>query len=235
MTFAATQGLTVDRGFLLIDDGSARETVYPAATRHRAAIDVYVNRSPLVFDIAERRPEDEAERPVTDSDVRAYLAERWSRSEPKETAVDYVTDGERQDMRQDAQHRQRGAEETRQETAGDRRAANDNAIVHIAQDIRHAVNDWRFGAAVDAFAAERGEVIAAWDALRACFWNEGGAVALSPAFRENLDRHGALMKQAASFGVRPEPSNGFCRSAPASATASCGRCATCMPGPATGP
>ena len=58
MTIASAQGLTVDRAFLLADDRPARETIYPAATRHREGLDVYVNRSPLVFDIAERRPED---------------------------------------------------------------------------------------------------------------------------------------------------------------------------------
>ena len=83
MTIASAQGLTVDRAFLLADDRPARETIYPAATRHREALDVYVNRAPLAFDIAERRPEDQADMPVTDSDVRAYLAERWSRSQPQ--------------------------------------------------------------------------------------------------------------------------------------------------------
>ena len=73
MTIASAQGLTVDCAFLLVDERPARETIYPAATRHREALDVYVNRAPLAFDIAEHRPEDEAERPVLDSDVRAYL------------------------------------------------------------------------------------------------------------------------------------------------------------------
>ena len=45
--------------------------------------------------------------------------------------------------------------------------------------------------------------MAAWDELRARVRDEGEAVALSPAFRETLDRHGALMKQAASFRARP--------------------------------
>ena len=76
--------------------------------------------------------------------------------------------------------------------------------MRIAQEIRHAVNGWRHGAAVDAFAAERNEVLAAWDALRARAREEGDAVALSPTFRETLDRHGALMKQVASFKARPQ-------------------------------
>ena len=204
MTIASAQGLTVDRAFLLADDRPARETIYPAATRHREALDLYVNRAPIAFDIAEHRPEDEAERPVLDSDVRAYLAERWSRSQPKEAALDYVSDGMWRDAREDARHRGRGDGETRQGTAEAHAAANDNALVRIAQEVRHAVNGWRHGAAVDAFAAERNEVLAAWDELRERAREEGEAVALNPAFRETLDRHGALMKQAASFRARPQ-------------------------------
>ena len=224
MTIASAQGLTVDRAFLLIDDRPSRETVYPAATRHREGIDVYVNRAPVVFDIAESLPEDEAERPVTDSDVRAYLAERWSRSQPKEAALDYVTDGMWRDASEGAQLRaQRGgpagigngggrSNGRQHDGPGDGQgeateaiaAANDNAIVRIANEIRHAVNGWRHGGTVDAFAAERTEVMAAWDELRQKVRDQGDAVALTPAFRETLDRHGALMKQATSFRRRPQ-------------------------------
>ena len=203
MTIASAQGLTVDRAFLLVDDRPARETIYPAATRHREALDVYVNRSPIAFDIAEHRPEDEAEQPVLDSDVRAYLAERWSRSQPKEAALDYISEGAWRDAREDARHG-RGAGEARQGTAEAHAAANDNALVRIAQEIRYAVNGWRHGAAVDAFAAERTDVLAAWDELRERARDEGEAVALSPAFRQTLDRHGALMKQARVFRAKPQ-------------------------------
>ena len=65
------------------------------------------------------------------------------------------------------------------------------------------MNGWRFGAAVDAFAVERAEVLAAWDDLRGRVRDEGEAVALSPAFRETLDLHGALMKRAEVFRARP--------------------------------
>ena len=216
MTIASAQGLTVDRAFLLADERPARETIYPAATRHREGIDIYVNRSPLAFDIAEHRPEDEADLPVTASDVRAYLAERWSRSQPKEAALDYITDGEWRDAREGARAgvgnggsrtdaRQHGGLGNGQGEAAEAvAAANDNAIVRIANEIRHAVNGWRHGAAVDAFAAERAEVLAAWDELRERTSEEGDTVALSPAFREALDRHGALMKQARLFRARPQ-------------------------------
>ena len=222
MTIASAQGLTVDRAFLLVDDRPSRETIYPAATRHREGIDVYVNRSPIVFDIAESLPEHEAERPVTDGDVRAYLAERWARSRPKEAALDYIADGMWRDAREGTRanfekgrSQLRGAGhdspgEGRKESAEDhaaaatQAAANDNAIVRIAQEIRHAVNSWRHGAVVDAFAAERTEVLEAWDELRQRVRDQGDAVALSPAFRETLGRHGALLKQAASFRRRPQ-------------------------------
>ena len=46
--------------------------------------------------------------------------------------------------------------------------------------------------------------MASWDELRAQAREEGEAVALSPAFRETLDRNGALLKQAASFRSRPK-------------------------------
>ena len=50
LTIASAQGLTVDRTFLLADARPARETIYPAATRHRDGLDIYVNRVPLALD-----------------------------------------------------------------------------------------------------------------------------------------------------------------------------------------
>ena len=232
MTIASAQGLTVDRAFLLVDDRPSRETIYPAATRHRDGIDVYVNRSPLVVDIADGRTEDQADMPVANSDIRAYLAERWSRSQPKEAALDYIAEGAWRDARtrtpfgaklggrtgigtgsasgaassaaRPAGTKHYGVNEAQPESIEAQAVANDNAIVRIAQDVRHAVNGWRHGAAVDAFAAERTHVLAAWDELRERARSEGNAVALSPAFRETLDRHAVLMKQAAMFSGKPQ-------------------------------
>ena len=202
LTIASAQGLTVDRTFLLTDARPARETIYPAATRHREALDIYVNRAPLVFDITERRPEDQADKPVMDTDIRAHLAKRWARSQPKEAALDYIADGAWRDPREDVR-KDRAAGEARMETGETRPPANDNALIRIAGEIRHAALCWRHGAAVDAFAAERGEVLTAWDELRERTRAVGDAVALSPAFRETLDRHAALLKQAAPFRARP--------------------------------
>ena len=206
LTIASAQGLSVDRAFLLADARPARETIYPAATRHREALDIYVNRAPLVFDITERRPEDQAEQPVTDTDIRAHLAERWARSQPKEAALDYIADGAWRDPREDIR-KDRAAKEARPETSETHPPANDNALIRIAGEIRHTALGWRHGAAVDAFAAERGEVMEAWEKLRERTRAEGDAVALDPAFRETLDRHTVLLKQAAPFRAKPRAFN----------------------------
>ena len=93
LTITSAQGLTVDRTFLLADARPSRETIYPAATRHREGLDIYVNRAPLALDIADRRADNDREVAVTDTEIRTYLAERWSRSQPKEAALDYMADG----------------------------------------------------------------------------------------------------------------------------------------------
>ena len=155
LTITSAQGLTVDRAFLLIDDRPARETIYPAATRHREGLDIYVNRAPLVLAITERRPEDQADRPVMDTDIRAHLADRWSRSQPKEAALDYITDGAWRDQREKAARHARQENGTRA-ADGAVAAANDNALVRIAGEIRHTALGWRHGAAVDALVAGRG-------------------------------------------------------------------------------
>ena len=91
----------MDRTFLLADARPARETIYPAATRHRERLDIYVNRAPLTLDIADRRADNDREVAVTDTEIRAWLAERWSRSQPKEAALDYMADGIWEDRRED--------------------------------------------------------------------------------------------------------------------------------------
>ena len=83
-------------------------------------------------------------------------------------------------------------------------AANDNALVRIAHDMRRTAFAWRHGAAVDAFAAGRQEILASWDELRAQTRERGDAVALTPVYRETLDRHAALLREAEPFRARPE-------------------------------
>ena len=89
LTIASAQGLTADRVFLYADAKPARQTIYPAATRHRERLDFYIDRRPLVLDIIARAPEDAFALEVDDDVILAYLGERWSRGAPKAAALDY--------------------------------------------------------------------------------------------------------------------------------------------------
>ena len=205
LTITSAQGLTVDRTFLLADARPARETIYPAATRHRERLDIYVNRAPLALDIADRRADNDREAAVTDTEIRAYLAERWSRSQPKEAALDYMADGIWQDRREHVREaKSRSSGETRGETGEVRAAANDNTLARIARDVRRTAFGWRHAQTVAAFADGHRQVLAAYDDLRERTRTQGDAVALGGAFRETLNRHAVLLKQADTFHARPD-------------------------------
>ena len=205
MTITSAQGLTVDRTFLLADARPSRETIYPAATRHREKLDIYVNRAPLALDIANRRADNDQEVAVTDTGIRAYLAERWSRSQLKEAALDYMADGVWEDRREGVREdRSRSSGEAQGETGEVRAAANDNALARIARDVRRTAFGWRHAQTVAAFADGRREVLAAYDELRERTRTQGDAVALSGAFQETLTRHAVLLKQAETFRARPD-------------------------------
>ncbi len=202
LTITSAQGLTVDRTFLLADARPSRETIYPAATRHREALDIYVNRAPLALDIADRRADDGRETPVTDTEIREYLAERWSRSQPKEAALDYMADGVWEDRREDVRSEVPG--DVRGVAGDNPSAANGNALARIARDVRRTAFGWRHAQAVASFADGRREVLAAYDDLRERTRIEGDAVALGAAYRETLTRHAVLLKQAEAFRARPD-------------------------------
>ena len=205
LTITSAQGLTVDRTFLLADARPARETIYPAATRHRERLDIYVNRAPLALDIADRRADNDREAAVTDTEIRAYLAERWSRSQPKEAALDYMADGIWEERRENVRDDGSRSPGEAQGEAGDiRAAANDNTLARIARDVRRTTFGWRHAQTVAAFADGRQEVLAAYDDLRERTRTQGDAVALGGAFRETLNRHAVLLKQAETFHARPD-------------------------------
>ena len=205
LTITSAQGLTVDRTFLLADARPARETIYPAATRHREGLDIYVNRAPLFLDIADRRADKDREIAVTDTQIRAYLAERWSRSQPKEAALDYMDNGIWEDRRENVREdRSRSSGETQGEAGDIPAAANDNALARIARDIRRTAFGWRHAQTVTSFVDGRRQVLAAYDELRERTRAEGHSVALTGTFRETLTRHAGLLKQAAAFRARPD-------------------------------
>ena len=204
LTITSAQGLTVDRTFLLADARPSRETIYPAATRHRERLDIYVNRAPLALDIANRRADNDQEVAVTDTGIRAYLAERWSRSQPKEAALDYIADGVWEERRENvAETKSRLPGETQDGAGSVRAVANDNALARIARDVRRTAFGWRHAQTVAAFADRRRQVLAAYDDLRERTRIEGDDVALSGAYRETLTRHAVLLKQAETFRARP--------------------------------
>ena len=204
LTITSAQGLTVDRTFLLADARPSRETIYPAATRHRERLDIYVNRAPIALDIADRRADNDQEVAVTDTGIRAYLAERWSRSQPKEAALDYMADGVWEDRREDVREdRSRSPGEAQGEVGDIRAAANDNALARIARDVRRTAFGWRHAQTVSSFVDGHRHVLAAYDDLRERTRIEGDAVALSGAYRETLTRHAVLLKQAETFRARP--------------------------------
>ena len=204
MTITSAQGLTVDRTFLLADAKPARETIYPAATRHREGLDIYVNRAPLALDIADRRADNDRESAVTDTEIRAYLAERWSRSQPKEAALDYMADGIWEDRRESAREDSaRSPGETQGEAGDIRAAANDNTLARIARDVRRTAFGWRHAQTVASFVDDRREVLASYDDLRERSRAEGDTVALGAAFKKTLTRHAVLLKQAEAFRARP--------------------------------
>ena len=205
LTITSAQGLTVDRTFLLADARPARETIYPAATRHREGLYIYVNRAPLALDIADRRADNDREVAVTDTEIRAWLAERWSRSQPKEAALDYMADGIWEERRENfRENRNRSPGEGQGEVGDIRAAANDNALARIARDVRRTAFGWRHAQTVASFVDGRRQVLAAYDELRERTRAEGDSVALSGAYRETLTRHTVLLKQAAAFRARPD-------------------------------
>ena len=205
LTITSAQGLTVDWTFLLADARPSRETIYPAATRHREGLDIYVNRAPLALDIADRRADNDREMAVTDTEIRAWLAERWSRSQPKEAALDYMADGVWEDRRESAwEDRSRSSGDTRDETGEVRAAANDDALARIARDVRRTAFGWRHAQTVSTFVDGHRQVLAAYDDLRERTRTQGDAVALSGAYRETLTRHAVLLKQAETFRARPD-------------------------------
>ena len=142
----------MDRTFLLADARPARETIYPAATRHREGLDIYVNRAPLALDIADRRADNDREVAVTDTEIRAWLAERWSRSQPKEAALDYMAGDIWEERRENVrENRSRSPGEGQGEVGDIRAAANDNALARIARDVRRTAFGWRHAQAVGSF------------------------------------------------------------------------------------
>ena len=196
LTIASAQGLTVDRCFLLANRRPSRETVYPAATRHRDRLDIYVDRAPVEAAIRARRSEDTAGDPVTDAEVTDHLARAWSRERRKEAAGDYMTPGMKE-----AVFGSRKIEPAH--GAPGRVAANDagdGVLSDLALRIRYGEIEIRHGSTVEGLGkACRGlnKSLAAWDGRRRTEGN--AAVAMDPGFRADLRAAGAVLRAARPY------------------------------------
>ena len=228
MTMNAAQGLTVDRAFVFANQKPSRETIYPAMTRHRERLDVYVDRKPVELDIRNRRNEETAGDPVSNAEILEYLARNWSRSKRKEAAQDYMTGH----MRDRHIHAARSAEEVvRQQRANAPDAvvqtpparrridaegldaaqwlaandAGDGKLARIAASIRYGTIRLRRGHAARSLgeACRRlNRSFSEWDEAR----REAGnaAVAGDPRFRRDLGEAAAILRTARPF-LRGDP------------------------------
>ena len=180
LTMTAAQGLTIDRAFVLADDAPARETIYPAATRHRERLDLYVSREGPLARIKSNMPDQGAglETEITDRDILDHLATRWSRHQPKEAATDYTSD----ELLHEALHstkpiEPKPSEDPQLRTRPDQSALNDNShtlFSWASKQLRRASLEFRYGSTVAMIAQGHREVSAAYDTLRERAREEGG-------------------------------------------------------------
>ncbi len=189
LTITSAQGLTVDAAFLLADSRSARETMYPAATRHRESLNIYVDRNSAAHEVANRRyDQDNADQIVTDDEIVEHLAKSWHRSSPKQAAHDYR-------LRQRRAPRPDGPDPD--PTPGPAPEIDR----HVREDRERAL-ELRYGNEVAAIASGRRQVLQSYAELRARA-AAGENVADEPAFRETIQRHAVLVTAAERFRTRP--------------------------------
>ena len=209
LTMTAAQGITVDRAFVLADDAPARETIYPAATRHRERLDLYVSRDGPLNRIKSNMPDQGAgaENEITDQDILDHLATRWSRHQPKEAATDYTSD----ELLHEALHSTMPAapkpSEDPELQPATKPALNDNShtlFSWASKQLRRATLEFRYGSTVVMIGQGHREVGAAYDTLRERARQEGGRVTLSPAFNNTLLRHAQVLSAAEPFRRDPE-------------------------------
>ena len=226
MTMNAAQGITVDRAFVFANQKPSRETVYPAMTRHRERLDVYIDRKPVELDIRHQRSEDIAADPVTDKDVLEYLARNWSRSRQKEAAQDYMT----AHMRDRYIHPERATEAVTQQRSAEPAAAHDVAmetpaphhridaegldaaqwlsandagdgkLSDIAARIRYSEIQVRHGLAARTLGQACRKLnasLAEWDEARQKTGN--AAVAMNSEFRQDLKEASAILRTVKPF------------------------------------
>ncbi len=209
LTMTAAQGLTVDRAFVLADDAPARETIYPAATRHRERLDLYVSRESPLARIKYNMPDQGAglETEITDQDILDHLATRWSRHQPKEAATDYTSDELLHEALQSTKSRSPKPSQEHQPEPARQPALNDNShtlFSWASKQLRRATLEFRYGSTVAMISQGHREVSAAYHTLRERAREEGDRIALSPAFNNTLLRHAQVLSAAEPYRRDPE-------------------------------
>ena len=198
MTVASSQGRTVDAAFVLADDRAARPTIYPALTRHREHLEVYVNREPLALAVQARRPEDEQDLAVSDADIAAHLGDAWSRDGYKVAAHDFMSPA----LADRVEATYPGGK-----GAPNWLAANDNrlgTLRGVGRAIRNAADRWRHGATVAGLGDEMRELDDAYDDLRQKWVAAaGGSAELVGEFRVHAGLQRDLSARMAPFVARP--------------------------------
>ncbi len=97
-TVTSAQGMTVDAAFLLLDEGMARESTYPAGTRHKRHLEAVADRRSVAVGIAGATPDGDPGREVDDGEILASLGQLCGRSQPKEAAIDHLLAEKRLEM-----------------------------------------------------------------------------------------------------------------------------------------
>ena len=217
-TATSAQGTTVDAAFVLLDEGMARESTYPACTRHRRHLEVVADRRSVAVGIAGATPDGDPGHEVDDEEILRSLGQLCGRSQPKEAAIDHLLAEKRLEMELE------GEIEIGREPVRPGRAANDGldpgtagphdpATPGGAAARRHAdrAAAWRIAAAADrrtgrsadlatavALAADMEEVEREWTALAAPEESVADPETAGEA-RRTLDRHRNVLNRVRVF------------------------------------
>ncbi len=217
-TCTAAQGLTIDAGFLLLDEGMASETTYPAATRHTRHLQVVADRLPVAIAIAGATPDGEPGHEVSDEEIIATLGRLCGRSQPKQAAIDYILAANQADMplqgeleigREPVPAAEAANDAFQPGTAGAgprspgeppgaavRRHADRAAVQRILAEAKRQIPENAARAEAVALAADMEEVEEDWARIAA---DPAPSPDLAPQVQHALDRHRRVLRRVRVF------------------------------------
>ena len=201
LTFASAQGITVDHAFVLADEKPARETIYPAATRHRDGMDLYIDRRPLT--LRHRRRNAPKTRPTNPS--------------PTSTCSTTSPAGGRAAI----PRRRRAIISAAPPNKAPNKAPNslpapahpapsplpaialDNTLSRIGRELRERALAYQHGPRITRLAAERTDVLERVEALRDRARSGETRVALTPEYSQAQKDLTGLLQRAAPYRGQP--------------------------------